>query len=140
MKSYKNYRNNSVIESYIKTEKVSPKIAENHFNALKDFLKLTVKSKKPCFPSKEIDNIWHVFIMFTRDYQDFCISFLGDFVHHTPYVTDKDKISYFKPGYFCYLESNNFKSKFVRSLSSLEKNIVDCGSGGDCGAGCGSSN
>lgn len=140
MKLYKNYSNNSVLENYIKTENVSLEKANVNFNALKDFLKLTVKTKKPCFPSKELDGIWHTFIMFTREYQEFCNNYLGNFVHHIPFTNEQSKIENFKPGYFCYIESNKLKRKYVRSLLALDKTITDCGSGGDCGAGCGSSN
>lgn len=34
---------------------------------------------------KEIDQFWHTFLLFTRDYQTFCEGFLGDrFFHHEP--------------------------------------------------------
>ena len=34
---------------------------------------------------KEIDQFWHTFLLFTRDYQSFCTDFLaGRFFHHEP--------------------------------------------------------
>ncbi len=34
---------------------------------------------------KEIDQFWHTFLLFTRDYQKFCADFLGErFFHHEP--------------------------------------------------------
>lgn len=34
---------------------------------------------------EEIDNMWHTFILFTRDYQNFCNDYLeGSFFHHDP--------------------------------------------------------
>ncbi|MCB1644452.1 MAG: hypothetical protein KDI36_03320 [Pseudomonadales bacterium] len=35
-------------------------------------------------PSQVIDVAWHEFILFTREYQKFCKSGLGRFLHHTP--------------------------------------------------------
>lgn len=33
----------------------------------------------------DIDHMWHCFLMFTRDYRDFCDRYLnGDFFHHQP--------------------------------------------------------
>ena len=31
-----------------------------------------------------IDMMWHVFILFTQDYADFCEEYFGFFVHHHP--------------------------------------------------------
>lgn len=37
---------------------------------------------------REIDDMWHEFILFTRDYNDFCMQYFGEFVHHLPNVFD----------------------------------------------------
>lgn len=31
-----------------------------------------------------IDEMWHNFILFTKDYHDFCMKYLGVFIHHQP--------------------------------------------------------
>lgn len=33
---------------------------------------------------KEIDQIWHVFLLYTRDYMDFCQKYFGEYLHHQP--------------------------------------------------------
>lgn len=38
---------------------------------------------------KEIDDMWHTFILFTQDYSDFCQRFFGKYLHHYP-TTDDD--------------------------------------------------
>lgn len=38
--------------------------------------------------SKEVDEIWHTHILFTRDYMKFCRKGIGDYVHHVPNTTD----------------------------------------------------
>jgi hypothetical protein len=35
-------------------------------------------------PSAAVDDAWHEFILFTRDYDRFCQKAFGQFLHHTP--------------------------------------------------------
>ncbi|MDO8990401.1 MAG: hypothetical protein Q7U91_12305 [Sideroxyarcus sp.] len=35
-------------------------------------------------PSQAVDDLWHEFILFTRQYEQFCKRALGDYLHHTP--------------------------------------------------------
>jgi hypothetical protein len=35
-------------------------------------------------PSQAVDDAWHEFILFTRQYAQFCRSAFGRFLHHTP--------------------------------------------------------
>lgn len=35
-------------------------------------------------PSQVVDDMWHDFILFTRNYQDFCSKAFGRYLHHTP--------------------------------------------------------
>lgn len=37
-------------------------------------------------PSQVVDDLWHEFILYTRDYQAFCSKAFGRFLHHTPAV------------------------------------------------------
>ncbi len=37
-------------------------------------------------PSQITDDLWHEFILYTRNYQDFCRRAFGRFMHHTPAV------------------------------------------------------
>ena len=37
-------------------------------------------------PSCVADDLWHEFILYTRDYQRFCRKALGGFLHHAPAV------------------------------------------------------
>jgi len=41
---------------------------------------------------REIDDMWHTFLLFTEDYQRFCADNFGHFIHHHPF-NDRDKIS-----------------------------------------------
>jgi hypothetical protein len=35
---------------------------------------------------KEIDDMWHTFILFTKEYMTFCNTHFGRFIHHAPNV------------------------------------------------------
>jgi hypothetical protein len=35
-------------------------------------------------PSQVVDDLWHEFILFTRDYRNFCRNAFGRYLHHTP--------------------------------------------------------
>jgi hypothetical protein len=37
-------------------------------------------------PSQVVDDLWHEFILYTRDYKQFCARAFGRFMHHTPAV------------------------------------------------------
>ncbi len=38
--------------------------------------------------SKDVDNLWHSFILFTKDYSDFCSKYSGKFIHHLPETSE----------------------------------------------------
>lgn len=42
---------------------------------------------KAAMPSKTVDEAWHEFITYTRDYADFCQKAYGKFLNHVPEVT-----------------------------------------------------
>jgi hypothetical protein len=50
------------------------------------------KYKYVSMPSEVVDDLWHEFILYTRDYEAFCKQAFGRFFHHTPAVVlGKDK-------------------------------------------------
>ena len=54
--------------------------------ALKQFFKAHLASgrKFVAMPSQIVDELWHEFILYTREYQQFCDQAFGRFMHHTP--------------------------------------------------------
>jgi hypothetical protein len=57
-------------------------------NALRQFFMAYLKSgrKYVSMPSQVADDLWHEFILFTRNYEAFCKGAFGGFLHHTPAV------------------------------------------------------
>lgn len=56
----------------------------------------------------DIDDMWHTFLLFTRDYQSFCRDYLGNiFFHHEPALskdnTSKDKYELELTRYLTYI-------------------------------------
>lgn len=37
---------------------------------------------------REVDDMWHEFILFTEDYTDFCLKYFGKYLHHLPNIFD----------------------------------------------------
>lgn len=52
---------------------------------------LLSKRKMIAMPSQVVDIAWHEFILFTREYNQFCSKALGRFLHHTPAEAMKSK-------------------------------------------------
>lgn len=60
--------------------------AETLFEDVKKFLALCVTSpqSQSLAPTKALDQGWHTFILFTKDYAQFCKDYCGRYVHHHP--------------------------------------------------------
>ncbi|MDH5654238.1 MAG: hypothetical protein OEZ39_20480 [Gammaproteobacteria bacterium] len=54
--------------------------------ALKEYFLICnmAKLRMISMPSQVVDVAWHEFILFTREYQEFCHQAFGRFLHHTP--------------------------------------------------------
>lgn len=56
------------------------------FAGLNDYFQLcrTAGRRMVAMPSQAVDDAWHEFILFTRQYDKFCRHAFGRFLHHTP--------------------------------------------------------
>ncbi len=59
---------------------------EHVFDGLRDYFHLcnTAGQRMVAMPSQVVDDAWHEFILFTRQYDLFCRHAFGRFLHHTP--------------------------------------------------------
>lgn len=46
---------------------------------------LAAENRLLAMPSQAVDVVWHEFILYTRQYEEFCRQGLGRFLHHTPH-------------------------------------------------------
>ena len=59
------------------------------FTEFKRYAGLFAAFKEPLgMLSKQVDEVWHQFILFTKKYHNFCDNFLGDYMHHVPGTPD----------------------------------------------------
>jgi hypothetical protein len=88
--------------------------------ALRQFFLAYLKSgcRRVAMPSQVADDLWHEFILFTRDYKIFCDLAFGKFLHHTPAVkmgavkTDNEGLR--RVWYYTCLEENINPRKATR--------------------------
>lgn len=75
----------TVIERFCREQKVDQARGEAVARELKRFLIICSISKNKSYAIRgDIDEMWHMFIMFTRRYQKFCENVSGRFLHHVP--------------------------------------------------------
>ncbi len=41
---------------------------------------------------QEIDDLWHTYLLFTRQYQKLCLNAFGRFIHHEPVTHEENKM------------------------------------------------
>lgn len=67
----------------------SPDLTDEIFEEMKKFMYLCATNDGAMAPPEDIDEIWHNFILFTRDYADYCKRHVGIFLHHQPLTIDQ---------------------------------------------------
>jgi hypothetical protein len=62
-----------------------------HERELKRYLLLRSRSNADTLPTpRVVDQLWHVFLLYTRDYAEFCDLLGGGFIHHVPTESSPD--------------------------------------------------
>ncbi|MCA0758579.1 hypothetical protein KP806_26330 [Paenibacillus sp. N4] len=57
----------------------------NWFELKRYFLMCALLRNVPMY-SRQADELWHEMLMFTREYEQFCMQFCGDMIHHAPHA------------------------------------------------------
>lgn len=91
------YQNPRLVQYISKSKNISPDDVTNQLKDLYRWLWLTAKKEESNSPIEKapselmighellfIDEMWHAFLLFTRDYQKFCSEYLGGVIHHDP--------------------------------------------------------
>ena len=80
-----------VLKRYAKDQDLPWDVVLEHEREIKRYLALVaMNSDKMVGMNGIIDELWHTFIMFTRDYNDFSLLVAGHYIHHTPAGDDDD--------------------------------------------------
>jgi hypothetical protein len=106
------YRHPEVVASYRRNHPASRSRADSLFTEMLRFLWLSQKHAREFRDNpgdeslnfslvmheemREIDNMWHSFILYTKDYTDFCLEKFGEYLHHEPDIATKNPQSLWK--------------------------------------------
>lgn len=134
------YRNERVVCRYIKNNHVGKEVAEMIFAEMLKFLYLCGVISTPCSPpSKEIDEMWHCFILHTIDYHKFCWENFDRFLHHdpteTPYTGNRVEMLKVAVAKFGQLDENLWRHLFTTNNQAFDSNCnnyctENCNGGG----------
>lgn len=80
-----------VVQKYTKEHKVSSDTASEILLELKRWLTLCVLHPENAYATGgTVDEMWHTFILFTKDYARFCEDVTCIFIHHSPELGSDD--------------------------------------------------
>lgn len=94
------YTNRDVVYRFQKTYAVSWEESEDIFEQVKKWLWLA--NLRRCngieeglnidHPLVVIDEMWHNFVLFTKEYSAFCLHFFGYYLHHAPATEGEEQV------------------------------------------------
>ena len=127
MNAVLSYRNERVMRRYMKDNHVSEEVDEMVFVEMLKFLYLCGVISTPCSPpSKEIDEMWHCFILHTIDYHKFCWENFGRFLHHdptkTPYIGNRKEMVEVAESAFGALDPHLWRHVVGEALEACSSN------------------
>ncbi|MBI2573056.1 hypothetical protein HYV86_04315 [Candidatus Woesearchaeota archaeon] len=105
------------------------------FSELKKYLAIAATSAGPvAMTSQEVDATWHQFILFTREYTQFCSDNLGRYIHHEP-NTSTTTLSDMKASIENFVQA--YETNFGRThpIWNLSEYTADC-TGSSCQSVC----
>jgi hypothetical protein len=74
-----------------------------------------------------VDEVWHAFLLFTHEYDAFCRSILGEFIHHVP-RTSRTPVSRHTIGPFAEAYARLFgEPRGLWSQAVGRRSLADCG-------------
>lgn len=95
------YSHDGVVQRFRRSWELSPTAADEVFGDMIRFLWINATLLHAgegvlvsiTQPITVIDEMWHTFLLFTRDYAVFCDEYLGRFIHHIP-AGDEPELSH----------------------------------------------
>ncbi len=112
-----------------------PKRYGTAFGEWKKFAYLASEADAPiAMTSREVDEVWHQFILFTREYRDFCSEHLGSYLDHKP-ATREEPVDELAKERFAKAYQESFGE--FNEIWDQEANCSRCASCATrCGGGC----
>lgn len=128
LQSVLNYKHTGVIQRYKRESPKNAHRAETLFEDLMAFFWASKmheedKNTSPQDPNLdftfimdeemiEIDKMWHVFLLYTKDYMDFCDTYFGEYLHHLPDVVSNGQVS-----------TSNVEENLMRFLNYIQTHL-----------------
>lgn len=82
-----------VIERLVDKRTVAPHLIDQAVLEFRKYMALVAMGYDNLgMHSREIDEVWHAFILFTREYSDFCNHTCGQMIHHTPNTSRRPEL------------------------------------------------
>lgn len=133
-----NFPIDEIVKRYAKDHNLPISIAKEHSKEVLKFLILCAINPQAGYGmSTVIDEFWHTFIFFTRDYHKFCREIAGRYIHHAPNSEEETKSGYTLEHYLRTIE--DYQRIFCEEAPTYlwpRPTLVEAGS--DCsGKGCG---
>lgn len=83
-----------VIHRYMKDFELPEDVAREHARELVRFLTICALNPDVVYGmAGAVDKFWHTFVMYTKEYAEFCDAVAGRFIHHVPDSPDDDALS-----------------------------------------------
>jgi hypothetical protein len=83
---------------------------------------------------QEIDEMWHEFILFTKDYTHFCMTYFGEYMHHLPNIFDnvpiprdtaEKAVEKLLPYIYDHLGENTLRIWFASYLDNINDSLSE---------------
>ena len=91
------YSNMAVVNRYAHDHQVAVEEAHILFEETKKFLAVCASEAdgdiEKMSPSDKQDQMWHTFVLHTKDYMDFCYEMFGVYLHHQPCTGTREHVS-----------------------------------------------
>jgi hypothetical protein len=82
----------TVIEKYIDKYGVTEQVARSHERELKRYLAMCLADPEAAYGMfGPVDELWHTWILFTREWCEFSNSVAGRYIHHSPTTREEKK-------------------------------------------------
>jgi hypothetical protein len=124
------YENPDLVARYRNKLGLNEQEARLLFEETKRFLFLCGTLPGKWSPTKQIDEGWHNFILFTKDYAEFCQTHFGRFIHHNPRRIVKRDTDGASPAETHDAARDLFGTELSEHWSPTLANTVECSKSG----------
>lgn len=123
------YQHPDLIERLVQKLEMPKEQAEAAFLGLKQFLYIAGTMVGTFSPqSQDVDEAWHNFMLFSKDYAKFCQTNFGHFIHHQPHTKE---MRLQDPGAGRHITASALMDEFGVTVSEAEGRCDAC-SIGEC--------